>query len=99
MGFKIGDVVRLKKDGPEKLHMIIEELVAGGAMCRSKCGLRRVWASLAEFELTHLADPYADLKQAIREALLSDEFLKAFAAAWLKTLILHKNELNLGESK
>ena len=28
-----------------------------------------------------------DLKQAIREVLLSDEFLKAFAAAWMKTPI------------
>lgn len=26
-----------------------------------------------------------DLKQAIREVLLSDEFMKAFAAAWMKT--------------
>lgn len=39
------------------------------------------------------------IKQAIRELLLSDEFLKAFAAAWLKTPILHQSELNLGESK
>ena len=31
--------------------------------------------------------PYAepDLKQAIREVLLSDEFLTAFAAAWMRT--------------
>jgi hypothetical protein len=27
----------------------------------------------------------ADIKQAIREVLLSDEFMKAFAAAWMKT--------------
>ena len=40
-----------------------------------------------------------ELKQAIREVLLSEEFLKAFAAAWLKTPILHESELNLGESK
>lgn len=38
------------------------------------------------------------IKQAIREVLLSDEFLKAFAAAWLKTPILHASELNLGPS-
>lgn len=35
------------------------------------------------------------IKQAIREVLLSDEFLKAFAAAWVKTPILHESELNL----
>ena len=31
--------------------------------------------------------PYAeaDIKQAVREVLLSDEFMKAFAAAWMKT--------------
>lgn len=35
------------------------------------------------------------IKQAIREVLLSEEFLAAFAAAWLKTPILHESELNL----
>jgi len=45
------------------------------------------------------------IKQAIREVLLSEEFLKAFAAAWMKTPLLHVDELNLstepheGESK
>lgn len=36
------------------------------------------------------------IKQAIREVLLSDEFLTAFAAAWQKTPILHESEVNLG---
>ena len=35
------------------------------------------------------------IKQAIREVLLSEEFLKAFAAAWVKTPILQESELNL----
>jgi hypothetical protein len=39
------------------------------------------------------------IKQAIREVLLSDEFLKAFAAAWQKTPIIEIKDLNLGESK
>lgn len=39
------------------------------------------------------------LKQAIREVLLSKEFLEAFAAAWQKTPIVKYDELNLGESK
>ena len=55
-----------------------------------------------------LSSQYRDwetIKQAIREVLLSDEFLRAFAAAWLKTPILHVDELNFvpnytqGESK
>jgi len=45
------------------------------------------------------------IKQAIREVLLSKEFLAEFAAAWVKTPILHVDEMNLvpnytqGESK
>lgn len=38
-----------------------------------------------------------EIKQAIREVLLSEEFLKAFAAAWVKTPIIRKDELNLVE--
>ena len=40
-----------------------------------------------------------DLKQAIREVLLSEEFLAAFAAAWQKTPLIKNEELNFGESK
>ena len=36
-----------------------------------------------------------ELKQAIREVLLSEEFLAAFAAAWQKTPLIHKSELDL----
>jgi hypothetical protein len=39
-------------------------------------------------------DPVSEIKQAIREVLLSDEFLKAFAAAWQKTPLIHNEELN-----
>lgn len=39
------------------------------------------------------------IKQAIRELLLSEEFLAAFAKAWMKTPILHESELNLVEPK
>lgn len=35
------------------------------------------------------------LKQAIREVLLSKEFLTEFAAAWIKTPLIHKSELDL----
>lgn len=33
-----------------------------------------------------------EIKQAVREVLLSEEFLKAFAAAWQKTPILHESD-------
>ena len=39
------------------------------------------------------------IKQAIREVLLSEEFLTAFAAAWQKTPIIHNSELNLVEGR
>ena len=35
------------------------------------------------------------IKEAIREVLLSEEFLTAFAAAWMKTPLIHKSELDL----
>ena len=35
------------------------------------------------------------IKQAIREVLLSEEFMKAFVAAWLKTPMIDKSELDL----
>jgi hypothetical protein len=38
------------------------------------------------------------IKQAIREVLLSEEFLAAFAKAWQKTPLIHAEELNLGET-
>jgi hypothetical protein len=44
-----------------------------------------MWVSPYSCELVHRHDPQADLIQAIREVLLSDEFMKAFAAAWMKT--------------
>ena len=85
--FKIGDVVRLKTDEPERLPLIIKEYDGNGAMCRSECGRRCTWAAFSDFELITRPDPQADIKQAIREVLLSDEFMKAFAAAWMKTPI------------
>lgn len=83
--FKIGDVVRLKTDEPERLPLIIKEYDGNGAMCRSECGQRCTWAAFSDLELITRPDPHADIKQAIREVLLSDEFMTAFAAAWMKT--------------
>ena len=35
------------------------------------------------------------IRQAIREVLLGEEFMKAFVAAWLKTPMIDKSELDL----
>ena len=85
--FKIGDVVRLKTDGPDKLKLIVRDRDAtdGQILCRSECSQRIIWASPLSCELVHRPDPQADLKQAIREVLLGDEFMAKFAAAWMKT--------------
>ncbi len=83
--FKIGDVVRLKKDEPERLNLVLVKFDGQGAFGVSECGRRRTWAAFEDCELVHRPDPQADLQQAIREVFLSDEFMKAFAAAWMKT--------------
>lgn len=87
--FRIGDVVRLKTDGPDKLKLIVRDHDAtdGQILCMSECSQRIIWASPLSCELVHRPDPQADLKQAISEVLLSDEFVAKFAAAWMKTPI------------
>ena len=85
--FKIGDVVRLKGDGPERLPLILKEFDGDGALFRSECGRRCTWADFVSVELIERRDPKAELQQAIREVLLSDEFMGAFAAAFMKTPI------------
>lgn len=93
MAFKINDRVRLKHDNKENPSLTVRSEVHGQRfLCISDCGQRMIWATTHELEIV---ESNFDLKQAIREALLSEEFLKAFAAAWLKTPILHKSELNL----
>ena len=85
--FKIGDVVRLKTDGPDKLSLTLRcfDLTDGTVLCMSECSRRITWVKTWELELVNRPDPQADIKQAIREVLLSDEFMKAFAAAFMKT--------------
>lgn len=95
MVFKISDRVRLKHDNKENPSLTVRSEVHGQRfLCISDCGQRMVWACDHELELV---ERNAELKQAIREVLLSEEFLKAFAAAWVKTPIIHKDELNLVE--
>ena len=97
--FNIGDVVRLKTDGPDTLPLIVKEFGGDGkwAYCESKCLNMRGWEKLGDIELVNRPDPQADLKQAIREVLLSDEFMKAFAAALMKTPIPIKEYAESGE--
>ena len=90
--FKIGDIVRLKTDTDKMLTLVIRGIgseaarsVDADALCISQCGMRFLWASFEELELVSCPDPQADIKQAIRKVLLSDEFMKAFAAAWMRT--------------
>ena len=85
--FKIGDVVRVKTDDADSLHLVVrsEEFRRTGrlpiALCVSECGKRIKWSAYEEMELVDRPDPQADIKQVIMDVLLSDEFMAAFAAA------------------
>ena len=87
--FKVGDVVRLKKDKADSLKLVIRGVDTTSKirsyLCVSECGQRIRWAFFDEMELINRPDPQADLMQAIRDVLLSDEFMAKFAAAWMKT--------------
>ena len=95
--FKVGDIVRLKTDEPERLPLILKEFDGDGALFRSECGRRCTWAAFDEVELIDRRDPQTDIKQAIREVLLSDEFMAKFAAAWMKTPLPIKEYPEPGE--
>ena len=101
--FKIGDVVRLKTDEPERLPLIVRTIETQShgdfTLCVSECGRRVSWADPGALELVNRPDPQADLKQAIREVLLSDEFMTAFAAAWMKTPIPYLHDISFDNLK
>lgn len=95
MVFNVGDRVRLEHDHPDSIWvvmMVYEDTGRIGILHSTKDGSQMLWVNPSRLTLI---DRYADLKQAIREVLLSYEFLEAFAAAWQKTPILHESELNL----
>ena len=85
--FKIGDVVRFKTDEPGRLPLVVRDTEGEFLHCKSECERRRAVSHSNKFELVNRPDPQADLKQAIRDVLLSDEFMTAFAAAFMKTPI------------
>ena len=95
MVFNIGDKVRLKDDHPDSqwvVMMIYHDLNKVGILHSNDSGTQM--QVVDPLRLTRI-DPLDEIKQAIREVLLSKEFLKAFAAAWIKTPLIHKSELDL----
>ena len=82
--FKIGDVVRIVGGSSRKWK--IDSFADGKARIVFRKKLEYGTQLIALKDIV-LADPQADLKQAIREVLLSDEFMAKFAAAWMKTPI------------
>ena len=83
--FKIGDVVRMIDDAGTPEVLVVRSKLNGIILCVSECGSRACWEADYSLELVNRPDPQSDIKQAIREVLLSDEFMAAFAAAWMKT--------------
>ena len=79
--FNIGDKVRLKDDATNRRWSVVDIQPAIGAVqiCAKDLGMYRV----VETSLLVEVDPVSEIKQAIREVLLSDEFLREFAKAFL----------------
>lgn len=93
MGFNIGDKVRLKHDSKDDLPLIVRAVNESNLfLCLSGCGIRRLWCCDLQLELI---ETQTDIKQAIREVLLSEEFLKAFSRAYMETPCIPAYEINL----
>ena len=63
--------------------LIVRSKLNGFILCVSECGSRICWQTDCGLELVNRPDPQADIKQAIREVLLSDEFMTKFAGAFM----------------
>ena len=85
--FKIGDAVRIIDDASTPDVLVVRKNDNGVILCVSECGCRACWEVDYSLELVNRPDPQADLIQAIREVLLSGDFMTKFAAAWMKTPI------------
>lgn len=83
--FEIGDVVRIVGGSSRKWK--IDSFADGKAriVFRKKLDYGM---QLVDVKNIVLVDPQADMKQAIREVLLSDEFMTAFAAAFCSATVL-----------
>ena len=97
--FKIGDAVRLRMGGITELPLVIRSMKDSICLCVSECGNWSSWEADYSLELVNRPDPQADIKQAIREVLLSEEFMKAFAAAWMKTPIPYVHDISFDNLK
>lgn len=83
MVFNIGDKVRLKDDHPDSqwvVMMIYHDLNKVGILHSNDFGTQM--QVVDPLRLTRI-DPLDEIKQAIREVLLSEEFLSAFAKAFV----------------
>lgn len=93
MVFNIGDRVRFKDDPPNKYWSVVNIYPSiSKVQILSDCGNI---SKVVEPLLLVPFDPASEIKQAIRELLLSDEFLAAFAAAWQKTPLVHVDDMKL----
>ena len=94
MVFNIGDKVRLEHDHPDSIWVVVmvyEDTGRIGILHSTKDGSQMLWVNPSRLTLV---DRHADLKQAIREVLLSEEFLKAFLKAYMETPCIPNYEIN-----
>ena len=83
--FKVGDVVWVQVEVVQVRGGHVQ-VVADERTNKKDSAIKEITAILGWADVSDCKqDPQADLQQAIREVLLSDEFLTAFAAAWMKT--------------
>ena len=83
MVFKGGDRVRLKDDDSDKTWIVYSVFWEMNEALIMGFGENTTCHRLVNPAEIVLVDQHADIKQAIREVLLSDEFLAAFAAAFV----------------
>lgn len=98
MEFRIGDRIRFKHDASEIAVLVVRATLGhAGLLCVSECGKRVAWAQPEEVDLDQRPGPTAkdEIQQAIREVLLSDEFLRAFSRAYMETPCIPAYEINL----
>ena len=79
----LGDVVRLKTDGPERLPLIVRSVETQShgdfALCVSECGKRISWADPGALELVNRPDPQADILRLAIAKAVADELRGSWA--------------------
>lgn len=93
MVFNVGDKVRFKDDPPNQYWSVVNIYPSiSKVQILSDCGNI---SKVVEPLLLVAFDPASEVKQAIREVLLSEEFLKAFSRAYMETPCIPAYEINL----